>query len=300
MISICIPIYNFDATNLIDELDRQIKQLPYLGEIVIIDDASDNSFKKLNEKCCSKHRYIELPQNVGRASIRNLFLEYAQFEYLLFLDCDSLITQPDFVNNYLVAISSLNAQVICGGRVYHESKPPMNRRLSWLHGIRKESQSAYTRCLSPNKSFMTNNFVIKKELLGAVKFDERLKVYGHEDTLFGFELKKRGVIISHIENPVLNGDIEKNCDFITKSELGVSNLVQIVRYLEYDSNFTRDIRLLNFHKSVQRKHLSYPLLVLFLLFRYPIKALFCMGLVWLPMFDFYKLGLFIKLSLFQK
>lgn len=293
MISICIPVYNFDVTRLVESLSAQIKSNPTMAEIILIDDASSEEFKQINETVCSGHTYIKLPENVGRAAIRNLFLKYAQFEYLLFLDCDSIIVQDDFVTSYLLAIKSLNPQVVCGGRVYDLRKPDRNHTLRWKVGVNRESLSSEVRNNYPNRSFMTNNFLIRRELLQSVRFEERLKEYGHEDTLFGFELKKRKILTLHINNPVLNGDVEDNALFLSKTERGVANLVDILQFVNYNSYFVEEVRILDFHRKTKQYHLTRVLQMLYLIFRIPIKALLLRGYVFLPLFDFYKLGLLI-------
>ena len=97
MLAICIPIYNQDVTLLIAELEKQIKGVNHPIEIVLIDDASQANYKSLNEPLSNRHTYIELKENIGRSRIRNLFLKYTSATYLLFLDCDALIHQPDFL-----------------------------------------------------------------------------------------------------------------------------------------------------------------------------------------------------------
>ena len=97
---------------------------------------------------------------------------------------------------------------------------------------------------------MTNNFLIKKELFQNIRFDERLTKYGHEDTLFGLELAKRGITITHIENPVLNGDIETNEEFLKKTEAGIGNLVKILEFTENDSKIKENISLLQTYQKI--------------------------------------------------
>lgn len=294
MISICIPIYNFDVNRLVDELSQQIENSPIETEIILIDDASNEKFKQINRITCQKHQYVELNQNVGRASIRNLFLRYAKYDYLLFLDCDSVVIQPDFISSYLVAISELHPLVLCGGRVYDQEFPDRHHRLRWKFGIERESHSADERLLHPNKSFMTNNFIIQRSLLESVKFDDRLKDYGHEDTLFGFELKKRKITISHIDNPVLNGDVEENSVFLEKTEFGIANLAKILRIVNYNTYFVEDVKILAFHRKMKKMSLSGLILFIFWLARIPLRRLLIEGYVYLPLFDFYKLGLLIQ------
>ena len=126
MISICIPVYNFNVSLLLEELSRQMEKAEASVELILIDDCSSSENKELNKSACNKHRYIELEKNIGRAKIRNLFLEYAQYEHLLFLDCDSLIPKETFLSNYLKAIKEGESSIICGGRIYDRAKPDSN------------------------------------------------------------------------------------------------------------------------------------------------------------------------------
>ena len=293
MISICIPVYNFNIAALVIELSDQAKSLNNPFEIIVIDDCSQK-FKEENKSTCELNdaKYIELDENIGRSKIRNLFLKYAIFDYLLFLDCDSLVKNPFFLSNY-VAIIKTSPSVVCGGRVYDEHHPPKSQMLSWKYGTQKESQSCEVRLKSPNKSFMTNNFMVDRKVLEDIKFDERITKYGHEDTLFGFSLKKKNITITHIDNPVVNGDIEENSVFLNKTRTGINNLIQILDYIDYDTELINDISILKFHKKVQKFegiiNLSFIFLKPFIVF--PLRK----GYVNLNLFNFYKLGILIEI-----
>ena len=294
MISVCIPIYNFEVSQLIEELSLQSKNLDVPCEIILIDDHSSEKYKKLNESACKEHTYIELDNNIGRAKIRNLFLEHANFEYLLFLDCDSKIISKDFLTNYLKDLKKEDHDVICGGRIYDAEKPEINKMLRWKYGKMRESQTFETRKLSPNRSFMTNNFLIDRKVLEEIKFDERITEYGHEDTLFGFELKKRGIGVQHINNPVLNGDVEGNTEYLINTEKGINSLINILTYTGYDSDFIQDVTILNTYKKLKSKGLINFVYVVFILFKPMLKFLLIHGYVNLKLFDFYKLGILIE------
>jgi hypothetical protein len=41
-----------------------------------------------------------------------------------------------------------------------------------------------------------------------------LTTYGHEDTLFGYQLRINGISFQHIENPVLNSNLDDNQQFL--------------------------------------------------------------------------------------
>lgn len=290
MISVCIPIYNYDVTALVQELSRQAVLLRHPCEIVLIDDCSEAHFKKVSQAVTAGTKYVELKQNIGRARIRNLFLEYATYSYLLFLDCDSLIIHDDFLEKYVTEIVTSDFSVICGGRTYSFVKPQRTQLLSWKYGFYKESQPTAIRQLAPNRSFMTNNFLIKREILSQIRFDERIVNYGHEDTLFGFMLSENNIQVHHIDNPILNGDIETNKTYLAKTEQGIINLIQIVKYLRGNQKFVESVALLRFYKKVESLKMV-PMIRLLFYFTKPIlKLLFIAGLVNLTLFDFYKLG----------
>ncbi|MEI8202987.1 MAG: glycosyltransferase [Bacteroidota bacterium] len=294
MLSICIPIYNLDVSALISELDEQSKQLNTAVEIALIDDASDAVFKKKNEEVCKKLKYIELEKNIGRARIRNLFLQYTSFDNLLFIDCDSTIISKDYISMYLEVIKQYDYPVICGSSIYDNYRPERNKMLRWKYGFEKESKPFEVRSLLPNKSFMTNNFLIKRKVFEKIRFDERITKYGHEDTLFGYELKRRGINIHHMDNPVLNGNIETNSEYLKKTETGIINLIQILNYVDDIDEFIQDLTLLNYYKKMHSLYLTQIILFIYLCTKPFIRFSLINGFVNLKLFDFYKLGFLIQ------
>jgi cellulose synthase/poly-beta-1,6-N-acetylglucosamine synthase-like glycosyltransferase len=294
MLSICIPVYNFDVTSLVNRLSVQIKDLDVKCCIILIDDCSSDEYKQINAGVCSQHTYIQLDNNIGRSKIRNLFLNYSESKYLLFLDCDSFIPDDGFLSTYIHYLKTKNCDVICGGRVYGTEKPELAKMLRWKYGVCKESQPFEVRRLTPNKSFMTNNFLIKREVLQAIRFDENIHDYGHEDTLFGYMLKKNNIEIKHIDNPVLNGDIEENAIYLLKTEKAIANLIYILDYVRYDNAFIQDVSLLRFNQKINKYKLTNLIYGLFVISKPLLKYLFLKGYVSLLLFDFYKSGILIR------
>lgn len=293
MISICIPVYNFDVTGLVVTLHQQALRQNVAAEVICIDDCSDARFREINKETCNTYgKYIQLEENVGRARIRNLFLKYAMFDYLLFLDCDSVLISSNFIKKYTETIIKEDPKVICGGRIYNDIKPSKQKLLRWKYGRKKESVNAVMRRRHPHHSFITSNFAIHRDTLSTIKFDERLVQYGHEDTLFGFQLKKNNISISHIENPILNGYLEDNEEFLDKTELGLSNLVCILQFLNYDPEFIEDVTLLRYHRKVRRLRLDLFISFTFSLLKPALRLNLSKGFANLFWFDFYKLGYF--------
>ena len=291
MISVCIPIYNFDVTALVTALLDQIKRSKFQVELILIDDHSSSAYRKINEQLCSTTTYIKLDQNIGRAKIRNLFLHYAKFDHLLFLDCDSLIHHNNYLETYISRLKKEAHPVICGGRIYPESRPERSRMLRWKYGHAKESKTAKERMVHPNSSFMTNNFLVRRDILETTLFDEKIVTHGHEDTLFGFELKQKGIPIHHIENPILNGDIDINKTYIQKMETGMANLLYILKTVNNKPEFINDVTILKVFFKLKSLGLTGIIGFSYRIFKPVLKYVLIHGYVHLGLFNYYKLGI---------
>jgi glycosyltransferase involved in cell wall biosynthesis len=290
MISVCIPIYNLDVGPLVEELELQVAGLDQKAEIVLIDDASEEPFRKLNEASCSRNVYVKLPENVGRAKIRNLFLEHAHYDHLLFLDCDSRLLSEHYLSDYVRLIEEHPCPVVCGGSVYLREKPVRDHLLHWRYGWSRVSRAAAKRNRKPNHSFMTNNFLVQRSVLEAHPFDEQLVRYGHEDTLFGFRMKQEGIAVCHEENPVLNAELDNNRVFLEKTEEGIRNLVLILNRLEYPDAFMEEVSLLRAYATLQKRGLTALVRLIFRFSKPVIRRMLLGGRASLRLLDFYKLG----------
>lgn len=292
MISICIPIYNFDVRPLVKSL---LTQSDDQTEIILIDDASDNQYREINRELETENLvFVQLENNIGRSKIRNLFLKFAKNEFLLFLDCDSKIISNQFIQTYKNELNP-SVQLICGGRVYDEACPSIQQKLRWVYGTTRESKTAEERRQHPNKSFMTNNFLIQKKLLAETPFDERLTRYGHEDTLLGIELENKGVAIVHIENPILNGDVETNEVFLQKTEHSLENLLLIRQFYENKPQLVEAITLLQAIQKIEKFRMKWLFVWIYKLFGKRIKKrLIYSDFPSVRLFNLYKICYFTK------
>lgn len=248
MLSILIPVFNYDVRQLVHELRRQAGSFSAEWEILCFDDGSEQSWKAKNRQLDALPgvRYRELPENLGRSRIRNLLADEARGAYLLFLDCDSEVPDGSYLQRYAAQLHP--GTLLYGGRAYQPS-PPEEAALCfhWLYGSRREAQPASMREVQPYQSFMTNNFLIPRAIFQQIRFDERLLQYGHEDTLFGLELKKTGVRILHLDNPLVHAGLEPVDVFLAKTRQGIQNLAFL-----YRSGSEADTRLLRFYRRLRR------------------------------------------------
>ena len=295
MISVCIPIYNYVAYPLVRSLSTEIEQLGAQDrfEIVCIDDHSSDEFRSRNKGIEDLAACHFLNDNIGRAQIRNLFLEKTKGEWLLFLDNDSVVPER-FLQNYEEAICG-KVGVIVGGRVYDPHSDDQQHHLRYLYGSRIESRSVEKRRNNPYKSFMTNNFMVRRTVLEKIHFDPRLANYGHEDTLFGYRLEEHNIPILHIDNPVVNGYVETNKEFLQKTNEGIESLVFIYGFMQDDMRFCQSVRLLDTYAKLRRLGLLRVVYNFFERCRESMEFHFENGKgVSLHQFSFYKLGLFIE------
>ena len=143
---------------------------------------------------------------------------------------------------------------------------------------------------------MTNNFIIDREVLGAIPFDERIALYGHEDTLFGYCLMQHRVPIVHVDNPVINGDVETNSEFLRKTREGVRSLAAIYGWKKDDPLFLQQVSLLDFYGKMRRFGLTGIVGWIYGLLCPILEKGFLNGkFVSMKAFAFYKLGLFIQI-----
>lgn len=245
-LSILIPVFNCSVYPLIKELGQQALTSGISYEILCYDDLSLPEYKNKNMECSAIPNviYKELPKNLGRSAIRNLMASEAQYPNLLFLDCDGKIIQKDFIASYL---GMAEYDVVIGGRVY-SLMPPENplHHLHWKAGSKKEVISAKKRNETPYHSLMLNNLLISKKVFEELKLDESIQGYGHEDTLFGIQLKEKKASIVHIENPVLHESLDGGMEFLAKTREAVKNLAYIVN----KHNKGKETRLYKMYKKL--------------------------------------------------
>jgi glycosyltransferase involved in cell wall biosynthesis len=294
MLSVCIPVYNVNVSKLVSALLEQVELLGEPCEIILIDDHSELRFADINKGLASDNvKYHFLAENIGRAKIRNLFLKYAQYEYLLFLDCDSEIVRNDFLAKYMEELKK-GSKVVCGGRIYSDVVPPKSIRLHWKYGRTIESQPVSVRQMHPNASFMTNNFAIEKRVFQEVKLNELLEGYGHEDTLFGYDLKSRNIIVKHIDNPVLHAELNSNRVFMENTESALRNLVKVCEFMNYNAEFMNEVKLLRAYSSLKKKGMLFFIRISFAI-KHPLARLMLVsGIANMLLFNYYKLGYFSR------
>nr|WP_314896473.1 glycosyltransferase family 2 protein [uncultured Flavobacterium sp.] len=251
MISILVPIYNYNVYPLVLELHKQCSDCGITFEIICQDDASQSSLNIFNKNvnALSDCSFVSLKKNLAHRENRNSLAEKAKFDYLLFIDGDSIIIHDNYIKKHIDNFADFD--VIYGGRLHPEKCPSDNQKLRWKYGRFIEDKTSENRRKKPYKSLLFNNTVIKKDCFNKVKFDKNIKKYGHDDTQLSYQLNLLQVKINHIENPVEHGDIDTNLDYLNKTKESLENLISLYQEEKIDVEFVRLIQLYYFKKKTK-------------------------------------------------
>jgi glycosyltransferase involved in cell wall biosynthesis len=293
-ISLLIPVYNYDIVALIHSMKGAIGKVPNLCEILI---GNDGSSLEYSEKYRSLEgdgvRVIMSEKNIGRAAIRNRLALEAKGDFLLFVDADAMLpgTAEAYLLNWIPMMN--HYKVLNGGVLYHESSPgDPDKLLRWKYGRGREQRKAAERNKHPHAGFSTFNVLINKSVFSRIRFNEELKQYGHEDTLFGYQLKKAGIGIFHIDNGLMHEGLESNKDFLSKTKLGIENLSKLYDSVTDKKAFSDTVRILRIYNKLSFFRLTRVLAGIFIRFRDRMEINLDSNKISLRLFGFYKICMF--------
>ncbi len=292
MLSILIPVYNYNITALVKDLQHQAMETAVDFEIIVLEDGST---KYLNENNSIKDlpfiKYEVLSKNIGRSAIRNYLADMAKYDSLLFLDCDAEVNSPLFIQRYL-PFCKTNC-VVVGGTAYDPNNNNPKYSLRLKYGRVREARTALER--EKHNSFSTFNFLISSEIFKKIRFNEILNGYGHEDSLFGYELQRTGVTIYQIENSIIHKGLDENSVFLRKSREAAFSLYRLYSSREF-SFLVKDSKLLQAFVRVKNWKMDYFLASIFSILQSKIEKKLSKKNPSLKLYDLYKLGFICKIS----
>jgi glycosyltransferase involved in cell wall biosynthesis len=293
-ISLLIPVYNYDIVTLVCSMKSALRTVPEFIEVLIGDDGSSAEFR---EKYLALQgdgvRVIIAEKNIGRAAIRNKLALEARGDFLLFIDADVMLpgTAEAYILKWFPLLTS--ARVICGGTLYPDSPPgDPDKLLRWKYGKWREQRKAAEKNKHPHASFSTFNVLIDKSIFAKIRFNEELKQYGHEDTLMGYQLKKAGIDILHIDNGLIHEGLETNRDFLNKTKLGIENLSKLYDNVTDKKAFSEADRILKVYDIIKFFRLSRILAMIFIRYRDRMEIRLDSSNISLMLFGFYKMCMF--------
>lgn len=190
-VSVIIPVYNTEQY-LRHCLDSVIKQTFKDIEIIVINDCStDNSLQIIEQYKQKDNRFVvvNLSKNEGQGKARNIGLETAKGEYVVFVDSDDWII-PEYVEILHSEITKNDLDMVSASAYLYDdlTKKIIDRK-------RKEASASFLNKIKIERLLVLDKdgFVVpvwtkiyKKQFLVDNKICFRLDNY-HEDNLFVFE-----------------------------------------------------------------------------------------------------------------
>lgn len=118
-ISVIIPVYNVEKY-LARCLNSIIKNTYKNIEIILVNDGSKDKSQEIIDKYKNKYGNIikaKEQENKGPAEARNVGIEMASGEYIMFVDSDDFIKE-DYIENYVQPLQEGEYELVAGG--YHK------------------------------------------------------------------------------------------------------------------------------------------------------------------------------------
>lgn len=294
MLSVLIPVFNFDIRAMVNQLHHQLSDANIDFEIICLDDASNQDMSTRNSviEQLNHTTYNISSSNNGRIITRQMLAKQAKFDWLLFLDADVKPKSNDFIKNYLQFLTH-NYQAIYGGFAYYEDSPDPNHILRWKYGKSKEQVHASIRNSSPYKITISANFLIQKSVFLQLNSKIDQKGYGY-DNYFASLLKQHDINVLHINNEVYHLGLEPNETYLNKVETAVKNLLALEKLKAITDN--ENSLLITFLK-LKRYKLNRLVAFFFRIFRLKMKTNLMSSNPSIFILQFYKLGYICDLDL---
>ncbi len=292
--SLLIPVCDYDIVAIVHSMKGCLGTLPGFLEIIIGDDGSTPEnrarYKSLEGNGV---RLLVSEKNIGRAAIRNKLALEAKGDYVIFIDADTMIpsTCEAYLKNWINVMGE--GKVICGGILYHETPPgDPDNILRWKYGIIREQGKAEERRKHPYSTFSTFNVMIERGVFSKLRFNEELKQYGNEDTLFSYQLKKAGIQVLHIDNGLYHEGLESNREYLNKTKLRIENLSKLYDCVTDKASFSDSVRMLRVYNRLKTFKLTLILAGIFIRYRERIELRIDNSSPSMLLFNFYKVCMF--------
>lgn len=188
-ISVIIPVYNVEKY-LARCLNSIIKNTYKNIEIILVNDGSKDKSQEIIDKYKNKYGNIikaKEQENKGPAEARNVGIEMASGEYLMFIDSDDFIKE-DYIENYVKTLKEADYDLVAGG--YHKW---IDGKITYTIALQDEPWAKFM-IMGPYTKLYKKSFLQENN----IKF---VKVNIGEDIYFNLQvnaLAKKAKIIDYV------------------------------------------------------------------------------------------------------
>lgn len=212
LISVIVPIYNAEKY-LAKCIQSVIGQTFSNWELILIDDGSKDQSGRIADQYCQTENRIRLvhKENSGVSLTRNLGIDIAVGDYIMFLDADDELT-PACMEKLLKTALENGADIVagrtCGELFGPEKKLTIWRGKEAIQHSLMDDPFTYSACAK----------LIRKDCIGKIRFVPELRI--NEDSYFVFQLLCKEPTFVGIEEEVyfyrVNLDSASHSEFSEK------------------------------------------------------------------------------------
>lgn len=216
MLDIIIPVYN-TPTHDIERCLKNLNKIKKLNKIIIIDDGSKQETAEFLDKYVKNNKLYLLKhvENGGVSKARNIGLNFAKSEYVMFIDSDDSI-EAEAVNKACKYMTEHKLDVIIGGSniVYNDKiiskKTSFNKiKIYESEELLKVKDRIYSGKYKKSNFELKNIYlarihakIFNRNKFNKIRFDETLPL--SEDSLFSIDLAMESKRIGVIDDIMYN------------------------------------------------------------------------------------------------
>ncbi|MBN6047598.1 glycosyltransferase family 2 protein [Streptococcus thermophilus] len=247
LVSIVIPAYN--SGDRIEKCIDSILKNNYKNlEIIIVDDGSDEENKKIYKSILEKCNKIIIldKENGGVSSARNFGLDYANGEYIIFVDSDDMIDSSMIYKLVESSEKSKSDLVVCGHGISIESN------LNMFHCKKRKQRLCHGDIM---KSFFTTYDIgwnvwgklFKRNIVENVRFVEGKKTA--EDMFFIYETLKNVKVLTIIDDVLYYYDNHQGSAMTSSNCENFFDTYDLVEKVYFDDFYDKNLsqEKLNFY-----------------------------------------------------
>lgn len=252
-ISIVIPTYN-SAKYIINLLECIKRQTYRYFEVIIIDDGSKDNTKDIVNNFINQNKEMEIhyiyKENGGVSSARNLGIENANYEYVMFLDSDDMINDNILEklikkrNDSKADLVVTNAKIVGSKKEYFPRlKYENDSKLPFITSIFSQNVSAhhynfrYEFCRSACSRLYINKILKDNN----VRFDEKMFLF--EDGFFNLTYFKYIDSVAYINEPLYTYLVENGSSSKYRSNLETENTYKIKTINQLTKEMDNNIKI---------------------------------------------------------
>ena len=202
LISVIIPVYNVERY-LKRCIDSVIKQTYSNLEIILVDDGSLDSSSSICDdyRLADERVKVVHKENGGLSEARNIGLDIAQGDFILFLDSDDYIAESMCKDLLEIAIRD-HADIVISNFYYHfGDEKRLNKNISL------SDKSVYSGCevmkryflLVPIDLTVVWNKLYKRDIFSDIRFPQYRY---HEDNFVIYKVYDKSSVISYTSKPL--------------------------------------------------------------------------------------------------